>query len=729
MEKPCQSSSKVVFLHTMRIVLLFITFFVCSLFSTLFGQRLLTDHDQEPGSSWATEADSIEKEHVPYGLYAWRIGETFGNITPASPDTALYLFMNEAFSTGKRGYYSNTGNLGSPRYSRLFLLRKGSFNQNSFIFCRPYDYFLTQPQEFLFTNTKSPFTNLTYHSAGNRLTGEDRFRAIFATNVNKQLGLGFKVDYLYGRGEFAAQANSQFNVTFYGSYLGEKYDAHFFYTNNRIKNSENGGIENDAYITHPENFSTSFSTSDIPTRLSKTYNKMHVNSFFFTQKYKIGFRRYYDQAGNLVHHRTQQEGSKLLGKVAIGVSTDTAQLSIDSIQQEKEEELLLRPEFVPVVGLLHTLRLDYNNRQFISNQRGLIYGAENFLSGDSIFDATNHLSLTNTFALEVHEGFSKWVKSGLRLFATHRFERFQLPDATKQQKNTIESRIHLGAQLYKEQGSFFRYNVLGELRTSGADWGEFSIESNAFLRIPLYKDTLHITAFGQLRNEEPSFYYRHFHGKNAWWDNTNLSKIFHTRLGGTLSYKRYKATASVENIKNYTYFQEIRTATATPNQYLYKVQVGQHTDNIQVLTLSASAGFTQGIFNWETEAIYQLSSNKAILPLPMLNLYSNFYLNFKIAKVLTTNIGADIRFFTKYTGLTYSPIIGQYALQDGNTAIAIGNYPIINAYANFLLKRTRFYIMASHLNYAKGKGNSFLVPHHPLHGMSIRFGLSWNFVN
>lgn len=714
----------------MKKVFFFLSFFLWSSVLSLFAQRVLTPMEQDTGNHWEVEADSVEKENVPYSIYTWRLGGRFGDIITTQPDTSLYLFMNEAFSVGKQGEYNSTGNLGAPRQSRIFWKKKAAFNQNSFLFAAPYDYFLTQPYEFLFTNTKSPFTNLTYHSAGDRLNGEDRFRALFATNVNKNLGVGFKVDYLYGRGEFAAQANSQFNVTFYGSYIGEKYSSHVFYSNNRVKNAENGGLEDDAYILHPENFSTSFGNPDIPTRLSKTYNKMHLNTLFFTQRYHLGFRRYYDEEGNIVHRRTQQEGGgKLLNKMAHGVEMGSTEAARNDTPKDSAEEVFLRPEFVPVIGLLHTFRLDHSNRQFIYNARKNTYFAENFLLGDSALDVTNYWSIENTFAVEVYEGFSKWVKSGLRLFARHHLERFDLPNTLRKQQYSTQNRFNIGAQLYRKQGKFFHYDILGEIRTSGTKWGEFNIEGNARFRLPLLSDTLQLHTFGYLRNQEPTFYYRHFHSKNAWWDHAALSNIFNTQMGGTVSYKNYRATVAVENIKNTTYFQEKKTPFGCQGLSLYGINVEQEASNIQVLSVALAKKLNAGILNWETELTYQLSSNKRILPLPLLNLYSNLYLDFRIVKVLRANIGTDIRYFTQYNAPSYSPIIGHYALQAQASPIAIGNYPIINAYANFQLKRTRFYVMVSHLNYSKGSGHPFLVPHHPLTSMAIRFGVSWNFIN
>lgn len=97
--------------------------------------------------------------------------------------------------------------------------------------------------------------------------------------------------------------------------------------------------------------------------------------------------------------------------------------------------------------------------------------------------------------------------------------------------------------------------------------------------------------------------------------------------------------------------------------------------------------------------------------------------------MLLTEIGADMRYFTKYYAPAYSPLLGQYAVQAPNRRVKLGNYPIINAYANFNLKRTTFYVMASHVNYSSGSGMPFLVPHYPLNRLVLRFGVTWNFIN
>ena len=69
----------------------------------------------------------------------------------------------------------------------------------------------------------------------------------------------------------------------------------------------------------------------------------------------------------------------------------------------------------------------------------------------------------------------------------------------------------------------------------------------------------------------------------------------------------------------------------------------------------------------------------------------------------------------------------QFHIQDEASRVEIGNYPIISAYANFHLKRTRFFVMMSHVNCGMGNSNYFYVPHYPLNQGVLKMGISWNF--
>jgi len=204
---------------------------------------------------------------IPKGLKVWTVDRKFGNIMPATPDTMPHLYHNTTLATGLYGEYNTTGSNYAARLSRIFIDRKES---SSFIFTDPYSFFMTEPDAFHFSNTLSPLTYINYDNCGDKTNGEDRLHAKFAVNVNKRMGVGFKFDYDYARGYFSYQNVSHFSGSLFASYLGDKYNMHFLFTANHQKATENGGIANDEYVTHPEAFTDSYAENEIATVLTET---------------------------------------------------------------------------------------------------------------------------------------------------------------------------------------------------------------------------------------------------------------------------------------------------------------------------------------------------------------------------------------------------------------------------------------------------------------------------
>lgn len=735
------------------------------------------------------DSTSSHKE-IPKGIYVWTVDSRFGDRKAAQLDTLSHMYMNTIFTSGLRGEYNTTGNLGAPRQARVFVDRQVG---SQFLFTDPYDYFITPVSDFHFTNTLSPFTNLTYNNCGDRTNGEDHFTAKFGVNAGKRLGVGFKFDYLYGRGYYDSQSTSHFDYTMYGSYLGDRYQAHLLMSTNHQKVTENGGITNDNYITHPESFNESFNTSEIPTMLARNWNRNDNQHIFFTQRYSVGFKhkvpmtaeeiaaRKFAMASQLeakqrrakaeAARKARQEGEDVdeddvkapatfAGRpdnAKIGVRAKRDSLANDSVagglqapsrlavngkaaadsllaktQEAKVDTSWLKDEYVPVTSFIHTL--DFNNyrRIYEAYQTPADYYLHRYnvaekLTGDSIYDKTTHWSLRNTFAISMLEGFNKWAKAGLKLFGTHELRHFTLPDSVAM-RSWNENALSVGAQLIKAQGRTLHYNVTGELGVAGVNAGEIHVDGGIDVNFPLWKDTMTLAASGFYHHEKPSFYYRHYQGRHFWWDDDDLSMVDHFRVQGVLRYQKTRTTLRVafDEMKNYTYFATTYT-TSDAGRLANAVEVRQAGDPISVFTAELKQDFTLGPLNWETVATVQKSTNEDALPLPLVNVYTNLYLRFKIAHVLKCDFGADVRYFTKYKAPDYVPAIGQYAVQANDVKTEIGNYPLVNVYANFHLKHTRFFAMMSHVN--ASSGGYFFAPHYPLNGRVFRFGVSWNFFN
>lgn len=763
-------------------------FFFIFLLSTAHGYAQFDDGFNQIDTDGNTiqrnnksKKDSLgSNKEIPEGIKVWTVDTRFGDRKAAVPDTISHMFMNSIFTTGLRGDYTTTGNLGAPRINRIVTDRPFG---SQFIFTQPYDFIITPIEQFHFTNTLSPFTNITYNNAGNRTNGEDHLTTKFGVNAGKRLGVGFKFDYLYGRGYYQDQSTAHFNYTMYGSYLGDHYQAHLLMSTNHQKVSENGGITDDNYITHPESYSDKYSTNEIPTVLSQNWNRNDNQHIFLTHRYNLGFSRKVPmteeeikakkfamaskkeneaqkrkdkatQEGRLDDDKTvtlqgRPDDAKIMGAEPISQKKDNNRVALDKqaadslLAAEKKTQIdtaWMKKEFVPVTSFIHTLKFDNYRRIYQAYKTPTDFYANTYtvdepLTGDSIYDKTRHYRLKNTFALSLLEGFNKWAKAGLKAFITSELRHFTLPSATGIDTYN-EHNLSFGAQLSKKQGKTFHYDAIAETWLTGEDAGQLKIDGSADLNFKLFGDTLTLTANGFFYRLNPTFYYRHYHSRHAWWDNTNMSKILHSKIQGILNYQKTRTTlrVAVDEIKNYTYFASSHTITSG-KRVNHAITVNQNSGAIHLLTASLSQDFTFGPLNWESVITYQNSSNKTVLPVPTLNLYSNVYLRFKIAHVLRCDFGADVRYFTKYYAPDYVPSLGQYAVQTNtnttgsDSRVEIGNYPVVNVYANFHLKHTRFFIMMSHLNAGTGKKNYFYTPHYPLNQSILRFGLSWNFFN
>lgn len=753
------------------------------------------DSQFRPQTNRKVNTDSLGSDkEIPKGIRVWTLDERFGDTKAAVVDTLQHMYMNSTFTEGLRGEYNTLGNMGTARLNRIFIDRRNT--QGNFIFTEPYDYIVNPVSDFHFTNTYSPITNITLNSCGDKVTGEDDFKAMFAVNANKRLGAGFRFDYKYGRGYYNAQSTSHFKYTMWASYLGDRYQAHFLFSTNHEKMTENGGITNDDYIKHPEIYTESFATNEIPTVLEQNWNRLDNQHIFFTHRYNVGFsrkvkmteeeikakkfamaskkenaeenakeeaRKKAKEQGKKFDEKAydKQQGAKFTGRpdgakiagdepakdsAAKDIRNDSTRIAVNgkaaadsllAIQKKNaEDSLFYKSEYVPVTSFIHTVKFDNYRRIYEAYQTPADYYLNEYydagrLTGDSIYDQTKHWHMKNTFAIAMLEGFNKWAKAGLKAFASYDLRHYELPTMEGGSEKYNEHVLSVGGQLSKQEGKTLHYNAVAEIGLTGVDAGTLAIDGNVDVNIPFLGDTLQVRGDAFFHRETPSFYYRNYHARHLWWEN-DLDKTIHTRIMGTLSFPktRTKLRVAVDEIKNYTYFSQSYDITEKGLRTGVMVTPMQESGGINLLTAQLEQNFRLGILNWENQFTYQHSSKESVLPVPAFNAYTNLYIKFKVVKVLNVDLGADMRYFTSYEAPDYSPYMGQYTVQgNGENNVKIGNYPIVNVYANVHIKHTRFFVMMSHINAGQGDKNYFFAPHYPMNERVFRIGVSWNFFN
>ncbi len=739
---------------------------------------------------------------IPKGMYVWTIDRKFGDIRKAEIDTMPHLYQKTVFNSGMYGEYNTIGNNYSARINRIVIDRPLMEQE---IFTQPYSFVMKTPDMVHFTNTLSPLTNLTYNTCGDSQNGEDHIQGKFAINAGKRIGMGFDLDYHYARGYYQRQSTSHFGATVYGSYRGDRYNLHAIFAHYHQKATENGGITNDEYITHPEAFDA-INEDELPTVLNQNWNRDDNTHFFLTHRYNLGFyrkvkmtdaeikaRQFAREAMKDKKNREKQEeredgdesddkkrsgyrrrgkdvneeqtapagrprGARIAGDEPVAnqkqeISADSTRVLIENQQkldsllaEERRQDSInatMKDEYVPVTSFIHTFDLNSYDRIYqayvspeglYKNQyyNGLSYRP---IDNDDIFDEDRTFLMKNTVGIALLEGFNKWMKAGLKIFATHEYRSFKMPtvnpDFTASLGKFTEHGISIGGQINKTLGKAFHYNLMAETWLVGEDIGQLKIDFNTDFNFKLWGDTLTLAAKAYFYRLNPTFYYRSYHSKHFWWDN-DLSKETRMRIEGLFRYRKTRTSlrVAIEEIQKYTYF----TMNCDYNVGNYPrsnltAAVNQASGNINLMTIQLMQDFRLGILNWENIITFQHSNHEDVLPVPAINIWTNLFLKFRIVGQLKVELGADMTYFTKYYAPDFLPQLNQFAIQENETARKkIGGYPWVNVYANFHLKHARFFVMMSHVN-AGGSKEYFLTPNYPTNTRVLRFGISWNFFN
>lgn len=623
---------------------------------------------------------------------AWRIVSPFGDRVTAVVDTTFLNYGQRSVPSARSIAYATTGNLGAEGYNLIYFERPAA---SDFFFRDALMAWLPSVDTQRFYNTRIPMTLASYNFGGGKESAQDRLKADFSGNINARAQVGAMVDYLYSKGSYNYQATKHLSWGLSGSYIGDRFEFQGFLQHYNAVNKENGGITDDRYITDPAEIqggSTSVDYKTIPTRLSSAHNRLVGTQIYLNSRYKVGF------------YRDVIDG--------------------DTVKQE----------YVPVSSFIWTL--DYKNARHSFRNENANEAREfwdNFyLDPRDTNDKTRYNSIRNTFGVSLLEGFHKYAKAGLAVFLTHEYRHYKQTADTIDRSQPLpemlnplpfatipttkgENYVWAGAQLARRQGHIINYDATGRIGIIGEAAGEVELDGNIYTHIPLFGDTVNVSAYGHFSNTNVPYLLKHYISNHFAWDN-DFGKTRRLRVGGQINVPRTSTTlsAGVENVQNLVYFNEL----ALP------VQSGS---SVQVFSASLKQDFRFGIFNWQNRLTYQTSSDDAVIPLPKLAVYSNMFIQFKVAHVLDVQFGVDCDYYTKYKSVAYQPATMSFYNQREKDC---GNYPFVNAYLNFKLSKTRFYVMFSHVNQGLfGGDNWFSMPGYPLNPRRFQLGLSIDFAN
>lgn len=644
----------------------------------------------------ASLPDSIKQARTPS---AWTLIEPLGLHQPAEFDTLPYNYQRQAIPSLQSDAFATTGNLGAPGINEIFMQRP---QLPSFFFNAGMLHWLPQQQKFY--NVYVPFTQLSYNTGGNKQNTQDRLRMDFAGNVNRRVGIGARLDYLYSKGMYQDQSTKDFTFGLSGYYRGDRYQMQAFYDHYNLLNKENGGITDARYITDPavlQGGVDKIEARAIPVNLTAAHSRLSGQRLMLNQCYNVGYWR--EQAVN---------------------------------------DTLTREVYVPVTRFIWTMNLITEKHKFINNnaKEAESFWSDSFFNNSLTHDSSYHSEFTNTLGISMVEGFRNWAKFGLAVYGMLNLHHYrtetllpdgsygstppQLSDDSGYQLGALpegfiavpvknQQFFSVGAQLTKQKGSLITYEADAKIGLIGVA-GDIELRGKAQSRFKLLGDTVNIAAHAEFSNLSQDFLLNHFVSNHFAWDN-DFGSTRRLRLGGELliPWTKTHLSADFENVQNYVYFGP----AGLP------MQEGGST---QIFAARLDQRINAGILHWDNQITYQTSSRSDVIPLPKIVVYSNLYLNFWAFKVLLVQLGVDCDWYSRYYAPAYQPATMTFCTQQSTK---IGNYPFMNAYATFKLKKVRFYAMLSHVNQNLFSRDAFSMPLYPLNPRRFQIGLSVDFAN
>ena len=187
-----------------------------------------------------------------------------------------------------------------------------------------------------------------------------------------------------------------------------------------------------------------------------------------------------------------------------------------------------------------------------------------------------------------------------------------MSDYIQGSSNTVLNSAYLYAGAKGQYKKYFTWDARGQYTFLGYEVNDFGVHANLSLNAyPFRRDKtspLTLKAHFETTLKEPDYYEQHLCTNHYMWNN-DFGKISTTKVEAFLDIPRWKLHAS------------FGYALLSNNIY-YDTQgiVQQNTNPMSVMTATLNKNFKVWKVHLDHPAMFQYSSNKDVLPLPMLAL-------------------------------------------------------------------------------------------------------------
>ena len=595
------------------------------------------------------------------------------------------------------------------------------------IFYTPYQLYTYTPENLPQFNTKTPYTELDYYGTlfANKEKEESNIRIRTTQNITPELNILLEYHRYGSRGMLRNEDTDNRNAVMAANYTGKKYLMHTGYIYDRIERGENGGVVDTKMIRD-----TVVDSRELDVYLDNARNSLKRNTLFLDQTYRIPFT-FLDK-----EYREKKKEEKLRNAVRDSIMASGDSLAIARYKEEEADRLEKEAETAAGADTLKTdittafighsseysvFRKSYTDN--ITNAYGKeFYGDRFYINPTQSKDSLRVMKFENRFFIRLQPWKSDGIVSKLDVGVGDKIANyftFKPSDYIQGRSNVLLNSAYIYAGAQGQYQKYLEWDAFGKYTFLGYEVNDLTIKANATFKVyPFRKDRqspLEFKAHFETNLKEPDYYEQHLFTNHYKWDN-DFGKISTTKVEGTLSIPRWKLDASFGYalLDNNIYYDTLGI-------------VRQNTKPMSVMTASLRKDFQLWKFHFDHRLLFQLSSDKDVMPLPMLGLNLRYYAEFDVVKnAMTMQIGANGTFTTKWYAPAYNPVLGVFHNQNKEQ---FGNCPYIDLFVNVQWKRVSVFLKAVNMNmgWPNESADYFSAAGYIAPQRAFKIGITWPF--
>ncbi len=597
----------------------------------------------------------LESYVLPDSLYykrivAWKQDPDFGKVSAYIPDTTFNYHFHDYPFRRQDVNASWLGVAGSPVQYYNWFLRRSDEGVEFYDAQEAWSYSHRTLPHY---NTKVPYTELGYFGTllANRDKESDNLHLFTTQNITPALNFSLLFDRFGGGGILESEQTANKTSVVQGNYLGKRYTMHAGFIRNVVQRQENGGIVDIGWIRD-----TTVDARDIRVELSGARSKIKKNTFFVDQQLRIPFT--------------------FISRMRARRDT-TFHFNPDSLDRD-----------ITTAYIGHSSEFSTYTREYYDNISGAsgsdIY--ELFRYGTASADSMRVARLDNKVYLRLQPWSDAGVISKLDVGVGDYMKQY-FDSTTVRPTKHVENSVYLYAGAEGQLRDNAYWNAKGRFVMLGHDAGDFGIEANAELRFYPFrrarKSPLSLSAHFETTLQEPTYYQQHLNLNHYSWDN-EFGKISTTRIQGRLDIPHWRLSADV--------------GYALLGNNLYYGTDGiirQNGQAMSVLAANLRKDLVLGPLHLDHRALFQVSSNPDVLPLPAAAFNFRYYLEFVVQRnearqnVMVMQVGADAYYNTKWYSPAWNPNLGVFHNQ---TERLYTNGPFFDVFVNVQWKRACVFI-------------------------------------